>query len=35
MEFNNMNLDELLNMSSDNTMTGKLFTCRSYSYKGV
>ena len=26
MEFNNMNLDELLNMSSDNTMTGKLFT---------
>ena len=26
MEFNNMNLDELLNMSGDNTMTGKLFT---------
>lgn len=24
-EFNNMNLDELLNASSDNTMTGKLF----------
>lgn len=26
MEFNNMNLDELLNASNDNTMSGKLFT---------